>query len=94
MPPASGTGLWSRSGLTLVYAPVRPRLGLLHHRVAQAELVGAGGSDELFQRGELGLPAELADPAIGQHARSARLDAVQIGQQLLADRLRTTWLRL
>ena len=67
--------------------PVRPWLGLLHHRVAQAEFIGACRSHEFFQRGELRLPAELTDPAIRQHARSARLDAVQVGQQFLADRL-------
>ena len=50
-----------------------PGLGLLHHRVAQTELVGTGGRDEFFERGELSLPAEFADSTIGQHARTARL---------------------
>ena len=80
---------WARVqvGIDLRVRPVCPRLGLLHHGVAQAKLIGTGGGDELFQRGELGLPAEFTDPAVGQHARPARLDAVQIGQKLLADHL-------
>ena len=40
-------------------------------RVRQAKLVGAGGPDEVVERGELGLPAEPAEPAVGQSGDAA-----------------------
>ena len=45
--------------------------------IPQADLVGTGGGHELLERGELGLPAELADPAVRQDPRPARYDAAE-----------------
>ena len=64
---------------------VPDRLGLVEHRITQAHLVGASGGDKILQRGELGLPAKLADSAIGQDTRPPRGRPAELADNLLCD---------
>src|SRR6185295_14933574 len=59
----------------------------LHERVAEAELVGTGGGDELFERGELSLPAEAAEAAVGEGAGAAGASGVEVAGDFAAELL-------
>src|SRR4029453_17607888 len=66
------------------------RLGLLHERIAEAQLVGAGGGHELLERGKLGFPAKLAETPARQGARAAGPRRAEIAAELAAQFARHT----